>query len=214
MSRAEHERVGETATHVRLSVLALDDDGDFRQFIREALEHDGHDARVAATPEECLAMCRERLPDVLLLDMKMGASSGEETLAEVRRRWPRLCVIVVTGYPSMETMRRTFKQDVYDYIAKPFSWDEMRAALASAATRLRLGGTPLERMRGELGRQVRLARTARGWTLKELSDACGMSLSQISSIERGTNLPSLDALVSIAEAMEVKPSEWLLRAGF
>ncbi|MBL0921873.1 MAG: response regulator, partial [Phycisphaerales bacterium] len=83
-----------------LSTLALDDDPDFREFIREALESEGHEVRIAATPEECYRACEERLPDVLLLDMKMGRHSGEQVLEEVRRRWPRLCVVVVTGYPT------------------------------------------------------------------------------------------------------------------
>lgn len=197
-----------------LSVVALDDDADFRVFLRDALEREGHEVRVAATPEECFAMCEERLPEVLLLDMKMGKHSGEAVLLEVRKRWPRLCVIVVTGYPSLETMRRTFKQDVYDYLAKPFSIEELRGALRGAAESFRLGGMPQDRLRRELGRQARLSRTQRGWTLKELSEASGVSVSQLSSIERGAHMPSLESLLMIAAALEEKPSAWLESAGF
>ncbi len=196
-----------------LSVVALDDDADFRVFLRDALEREGHEVRVAATPEECFAMCEERLPEVLLLDMKMGKHSGEAVLLEVRKRWPRLCVIVVTGYPSLETMRRTFKQDVYDYLAKPFSIEELRGALRGAAESFRLGGMPQDRLRRELGRQARLSRTQRGWTLKELSEASGVSVSQLSSIERGAHMPSLESLLMIAAALEEKPSAWLESAG-
>lgn len=197
-----------------LAIVALDDDADFRMFLRDALERDGHDVRVASTPEECFALCEEALPDVLLLDMKMGKHTGEQALDEVRKRWPRLCVIVVTGYPSLETMRRTFKQDVYDYIAKPFSLDELRASLRGAAESFKLGGLPQDRLRRELGRQVRLARTQRGWTLRELSEASSVSVSQLSSIERGAHLPSLESLLAIADALEGRPSEWLAAAGF
>lgn len=197
-----------------LSVVALDDDADFRVFLRDALEREGHEVRVAATPEECFAMCEERLPEALLLDMKMGKHSGEAVLAEVRKRWPRLCVIVVTGYPSLETMRRTFKQDVYDYLAKPFSIEELRGTLRGAAESFRLGGMPQDRLRRELGRQARLSRTQRGWTLKELSEASGVSVSQLSSIERGAHMPSLESLLMIAAALEEKPSVWLESAGF
>lgn len=197
-----------------LSILALDDDADFRQYIRDALEREGHEVRTAANPDECFAQCEERLPDVLLLDMKMGKHSGEAVLNELRARWPRLCVIVVTGYPSLETMRQTFKQDVYDYIAKPFSMDEMRAALRGAATSFRLGGRPQDRLRVELGRRIRLTRNARGWTLKDLSEASGVSVSQLSSIERGAHMPSLESLLTVAHALESRPSEWLGEAGF
>lgn len=204
----------ETQEAVSLSVLALDDDPDFREFIREALETEGHEVRIAATPDECYAACEERLPDVLLLDMKMGRHSGEETLIELRRRWPRLCVIVVTGYPTLETMRQTFKQDVYDYIAKPFSLAELRSALRGAAASFHLGGRPQDRLRRELGRCIRVARTSRGWTLKELGEAAGLSVSQLSSVERGAHLPSLESLLAIAQALEAQPSAWLADAGF
>jgi len=204
----------ESLEPVSLSVLALDDDPDFREFIREALETEGHEVRIAATPEECYAACEERLPDVLLLDMKMGRHSGEQTLIELRRRWPRLCVIVVTGYPTLETMRQTFKQDVYDYIAKPFSLAELRSALRGAAQSFHLGGRPQDRLRRELGRCIRVARTSRGWTLKELGEAAGLSVSQLSSVERGAHLPSLESLLAIAQALEAHPSAWLADAGF
>lgn len=197
-----------------LSIVALDDDADFREYIRTVLEGEGHEVRTAATAAEFYALCEAALPDVALLDMKMGRDSGEAVLEELRRRWPKLCVIVVTGYPSLDSMRLTFKRDVFDYLAKPFSLDELRRTLAQAAQAYGLGLRPQDRLRHELGRQIRLARTQRAWTLKELSEACGISVSQLSSIERGSHLPSIESLVSIAGALEVKASDWLAAAGF
>ncbi len=197
-----------------LSIVSLDDDADFRSYIASVLSSDGHDVRTAATPDELYRMNEERLPDVVLLDIKMGRHSGEQVLEELRKRWARLCVIVVTGYPSLDTMRRTFKQDVFDYLAKPFSVSDLRNALKQAASAFNLGGRPQDRLRQELGRQVRLARTEKGWTLKELSEASGVSVSQLSSIERGAHTPSLESLLSIAGALETPPSEWMRGAGF
>jgi transcriptional regulator with XRE-family HTH domain len=77
-----------------------------------------------------------------------------------------------------------------------------------------LGSRPLDRLRQSLGRQIRLARTERGWTLKELSEATNVSVSQLSSIERGAHLPSLESLAAIATALQERPSEWLGSAGF
>lgn len=197
-----------------LSIVSLDDDPDFREFITSTLESEGHEVRAVSTPDECFAAIEARTPDALLLDIKMGRYSGEAVLLEIRKRWPKLCVIVVTGYPSLETMRHTFKQDVYDYLEKPFSLDELRAVLRGAATEFNLGGRPQDRLRQELGRQIRMARTQRGWTLKELSEHSTVSVSQLSSIERGAHLPSLESLLAVAEALDVAPSQWLSEAGF
>ncbi len=192
----------------------LDDDEDFLQYIRGVLESLGHEVRAFASPEAFYAACEARLPDVVLLDIKMGPHTGDELLREIRRRWPTLCVIVVTGYPSLDGMRQTFKQDVFDYLAKPFSGEELARCLAQAAASLGLGQRPQDRLRRELGRQIRLARTRRGWTLKDLSEASGVSVSQLSSVERGTHLPSLESLAAIAGALDQRPSAWMDASGF
>ncbi|MBX3357051.1 MAG: response regulator [Phycisphaeraceae bacterium] len=197
-----------------LSIVALDDDADFRQYIRAVLEPSGHDVRTAATPDEFFSACEAHLPDVVLLDIKMGRHNGEAVLQEIRRRWPRQCVVVVTGYPSLDSMRQTFKQDAFDYLAKPFSLQELNKTLGQAVASLGLGRRPQDRLRQELGRQIRLARTEKGWTLKDLSEACGISVSQLSSIERGSHLPSLESLLAVASALDRLPSAWLAAAGF
>lgn len=196
-----------------LSIVALDDDADFRQYIAGVLETDGHDVRTVATGEEFVAACQQRLPELVLLDMKMGHDSGASVLEDLRKRWPKLAVIIVTGYPTLDSMRQTFKQDVFDYLAKPFSILELRRSLAQAASSLNLGQRPQDLLRLELGRQIRLARTDQGLTLKELSEISGVSVSQLSSIERGAHLPSLESLVAIATALQQAPSAWLKSAG-
>lgn len=197
----------------RLRIVTLDDDADFRQYLASQLEELGHEVRTTSTPTELINACQTRIPDVVLLDMKMGPHTGEAVLAELRKRWQNLCVIVLTGYPSMDTMRSTFKLDVFDYIAKPFAMSELERSLAQATTTLGLAQRPEDKLRAELGRQLRLARAERGWTLKELGEASDVSISQLSSIERGAHLPSLESLLAIAIALDRKPSAWLATAG-
>jgi DNA-binding response OmpR family regulator len=214
MSDTETNTGNEIGPTPPLSILALDDDADFLQYIETLLEGEGHNVRTSSTPEAFFKEAEASLPDVVLLDIKMGRFSGEDVLAEIRRRWTRLCVIVVTGYPSLDSMRLTFKQDVFDYLAKPFSLAELRRVLAQASSSLGLGQRPQDRLRHELGRRIRLARTEHGWTLRDLSDASGVSVSQLSSIERGAHLPSVESLLAVALALQQKPSAWLEAAGF
>ncbi|MHC4976740.1 MAG: helix-turn-helix domain-containing protein [Planctomycetota bacterium] len=197
-----------------LSIVSLDDDPDYAVYIQGVLEDEGHESRVASSQQECLELCSLSLPDILLLDIKMGAESGEVVLEKIRERWPGLCVIVVTGYPTMETMRRTFKQDVFDYLAKPFSVEELRKVLTQASEAFDLGHRPQDRLRLELGKRIRLARTHRGWTLRELSDESGVSVSQLSSVERGAHMPSIESLLAVAQALRAKPSAWFEESGF
>lgn len=219
-SRSEQPAVEAADAAPSLSIVALDDDPDFRQYIQHVLSSDGHLVRLAANSAEFFSLCEQALPEVVLLDMKMGRESGESVLEELRRRWPRMCVIVVTGYPSLDSMRQTLKRDggwgVFDYLAKPFSIADLRRSLAQAAAThgLGAGGRPQDRLRIELGKCIRLARNQRGWTLKDLSESSGISVSQLSSIERGSHTPSLESLLDIATALDQKPSAWFATSGF
>ncbi len=199
---------------VALRVFALDDDADFREFLEGLLTADGHEAFTFADPNDLFDACDRDVPDVVLLDLKMGDHSGQDVLETIRERWPRMCVIMITGYPSLDSMRETFRKEVFDYIPKPFGVEDLRKSLGSAVEELGLGQRPLDRLRTSLGRQIRLARTERGWTLRRLSESSGVSVSQLSSIERGTHLPSVESLTSIAQALGSAPSEWFSAAGF
>ena len=64
-------------------------------------------------------------------------------------------------------------------------------------------------MRDQLGRRIKVLRVERGWSLKELAGSSGISVSQLSSIERGAHMPSMESLLALCTALEVKPSELL-----
>lgn len=203
-----------TTTPPSLSIVALDDDADFREYLTGLLADGGHEVLAVATPAELYKACESQLPEVVLLDINMGKTRGEDVLAELRSRWERLCVIVLTGHPTMDSMRQTFKKQIFDYVTKPFEPAELRRVLAQAAAEYSLGVRPQDKLRAALGRQIRLARSARDWTLKDLNEASGVSVSQLSSIERGAHLPSLESLLAIAQALDALPSEWLAGAEF
>ncbi len=149
------------------------------------------------------------MPDIVLLDMKMGASSGEQVVEMLLARWPELCIIIITGYPSLESMRATFRLRVFDYLAKPFSISQLRQALGNAIEKFSLGRTAQDRLRERLGHRIKLLRVERDWSLKDLAAMTKLSVSQISSIERGANLPSIESLLSICHAFGRRPSELL-----
>lgn len=198
-----------------IDVAVLDDDRDFLTYIEDLLSDEGQYAvRVFERAEELFEAAEERRPEIVLLDMKMGRTHGEEVLEKLMQRWPELCVIIVTGYPSLEDMRATFKKNVFDYLAKPFTLNQLRQVLANAAERYGLGRALTGRLREKLGQRIRVLRAERGWSLKELAAATRLSVSQISSIERGANLPSMESLLAISRAFGLKPSQILASIEF
>ncbi|MGC2656801.1 MAG: response regulator [Bryobacteraceae bacterium] len=198
-----------------IEIAVLDDDLDFRNYVEDFLRDEGrYSVRSFAHPDELFAGAEFRLPDIVLLDMKMGQATGEKVIEQLLGRWPELCIIVVTGYPSLEDMRATFKLRVFDYIAKPFSIAQLRQTLQNAVEKFSLGRTAQDRLRERLGHRIKLLRVERDWSLKDLAAATRLSVSQISSIERGANLPSIESLLAICRAFARKPSEILASIDF
>lgn len=196
-------------------IVVLDDDLDFRNYIEDFLKDESvYTVRTFAQPEALFGGCEDRLPDIVLLDMKMGEVTGDKVLEQLLARWPGLCVIIITGYPSLEDMRATFKLKVFDYLAKPFSLAQLRQVLKNAVEAFGLGRSPQDRLRERLGHGIKMLRVQRDWSLKDLATHTRLSVSQISAIERGTNLPSIESLLAICKAFDKKPSEILAGIDF
>lgn len=199
-----------TSGQAQVEVYVLDDDSDFRNYMEDALKDEGvYAVRCFAHPDDLYAACEQRVPDILLLDMKMGEFKGDKVLEQLLGLYPNLCVIIITGYPSMEDMRATFKLKVFDYISKPFSLAQLRQTLKNAVEKFGLGRTLQDRLRERLGHRIKLLRVERDWSLKDLAAATRLSVSQISSIERGANMPSIESLLAICRAFGKMPSEVL-----
>src|SRR5437588_10409745 len=111
-------------------------------------------------------------------------------------------------------MMATFKILVFDYLPKPFSLVQLRQILQNAVIQFGLGRTLQDRLREKLGHRIKLLRVERDWSLRDLASATKLSVSQISSIERGANLPSIESFLAICRAFEKKPSEVLSSIGF
>jgi CheY-like chemotaxis protein len=215
----------EPALAPHLNIVALDDDDDFRQYLSGILETDGHELRAVATPDAFFTACEERLPDIVLLDIKMGRYSGEDVLVQIRNRWPKLGVVVVTGYPSLEGMRQTFKQDAFDYLAKPFSLAELRRTLAQAAASLGLGRRPEDRLRAEGFQVVGLEQATHSEPLFDFrfaartvlvvgNERTGLTDEELARLDRVAEIPmaglphSLNAATSAAIAVYEYCRQW------
>jgi FixJ family two-component response regulator len=198
-----------------IDIAVLDDDLDFVHYLEDFLkEEELYRVRTFTHPVDLLASCDQRKPDIVLLDMKMGPFKGEEVIQQLQERYRDLCIIVLTGYPSLEDMRATFKRKVFDYLAKPFSLSQLRQTLKNAVETHDLGRSPHARLRDRLGHRLKLLRVERNWSLKDLAGMTGVSVSQLSSIERGTHLPSMESLLALCQALEVKPSDLLMSIDF
>jgi len=207
--------VAPAAAKSLVDIAVLDDDLDFIHYVEDFLKGEGiYQVRAFTHPDDLYLACQERRPEIVLLDMKMGPFRGDQVLERLQELHSEICIIVVTGYPSLEDMRATFKRKVFDYLAKPFSLAQMRQTLRNAIETYALGHTPTERLRDRLGRRIKMLRVEQSWSLKDLAGRTGISVSQLSSIERGAHMPSMESLLGLCQAFELRPSELLAAIEF
>jgi putative two-component system response regulator len=111
------------------TVLVIDDDEQIRRLIVGLLRPMGHVIEEAASAEEASEKLREAPPDLVLLDMQMPGRSGYEVLAEIRADpHTRLVpVVMITGAATHERKLKAIEAGVTDFIAKPFSPEELSA---------------------------------------------------------------------------------------
>jgi two-component system, sensor histidine kinase and response regulator len=130
-----------------LRVLVTDDEPGMRRGVARALKDFavsladlGGDVRFeveeAVTGEEALAKIESRPPDILLLDYKLPGLSGLDVLDRVQGRGADMLTIMMTAYASLETAVSAIKHGAYDFLAKPFTPDELKIAVRKAAGRL------------------------------------------------------------------------------
>ena len=113
----------------------------------------GFTVEQAESGERALEIIAARQPDILLLDHKMPGISGLEVLDQIARTPTEMLTIMITAYASIETAVTATKRGAYDFLAKPFTPDELKAAIRKAAHRILLGKQA--RKLAEEKRQVR-----------------------------------------------------------
>jgi two-component system, sensor histidine kinase and response regulator len=126
---------------------------DFRVLVPDVHEEVKFVVDQAETGEEALEKIKVRAPDILLLDHKLPGISGLDVLDRIGGMKLDLLTIMITAYASIETAVVATKRGAYDFLAKPFTPDELKSTLRKAAIRVVLAKQA--RKLAEEKRQVR-----------------------------------------------------------
>jgi len=100
-------------------VLLVDDEAEFLRSVTPALRRRGMEVSTAGSGQEGLDVLAETVVDVVVLDMKMPGMSGMQALKAIKKEWPLVEVVVLTGHPSLETAVEAVKNGAYDFLMKP-----------------------------------------------------------------------------------------------
>jgi DNA-binding response OmpR family regulator len=114
------------------NILIVDDEVNIRHGLRAVLAKEGHKIQEAASAEEALSLLATFPCEVAIVDIRMPGMSGTELLATVRKRWPDIAVILLTGQGTMSTAIAALKEGAHDYLLKPSQPEAIRQAVAEA----------------------------------------------------------------------------------
>ncbi len=114
------------------SILVVDDELLIRDLLYDFFHGQGWDIAVAESAHKALEILRSRKVDLVLTDVKMPRMDGLELTTEIRDAYPDLPVVLMTGYPSVESAVAALRQRVTDYITKPFNINRLYKVVEAA----------------------------------------------------------------------------------
>ncbi|MFH0812647.1 MAG: response regulator, partial [Pseudomonadota bacterium] len=106
-------------------ILIVDDDFHLRQSFEKLLAEEGHEVFAASTGEAGIAMTRDQVLDLVIMDMRLPGMDGLKAFKVIREVEPKLPVIVMTAFGTTETAIEATKLGAFDYVLKPFEIPEM-----------------------------------------------------------------------------------------
>jgi len=112
-------------------ILVVDDDPGLSEVLALLLDREGYVVENAGTVKAAF----ERLganPDLVITDLKLPDGTGLDVIAGVRARRPRLPIIMITSYSSMESAIEALRAGASDYVIKPFKNEELLRAISRA----------------------------------------------------------------------------------
>ncbi len=116
------------------SILAVEDDNDLREFLKEILSDHGYLVQTASRGVEALNIIKKTEPDLIVLDLGLPDIDGENVCAQIKKDHRNLPIIILTAKDGVSNIVRGLDLGADDYMAKPFDGDEL---LARIKTRLR-----------------------------------------------------------------------------
>jgi len=118
-----------------MNILVIDDEEIMRNMISDVLTASGYRVWTASNGEEAIEKLKEAEFGIVITDIRMPAMDGVEVTRKLKKINSDICVIVITGYASIDSAIAVLKEGAYDYITKPFNIDEIRIVVGRAAER-------------------------------------------------------------------------------
>ena len=191
-----------------IRILIVDDDPATCAVIQAALSN--RDFIIDTVSDPMLVdsvLARKSHYHLIIMDYVIPGLDADQVFAWIRDNQPEANIVVVTGYPSVDSALNCLRARTYDYLTKPFQVDQLREIVIRCLESKGLLRMTEDALREALGTAIRERRKSLGFTLSNVSEKTGVSLGYLSQIELGKNSASIETLYRICLALGIKMSE-------
>ena len=185
-------------------ILVLDDDAGVARVVENALARKNFQIDVITDPVLMETTLREKVYDIVILDYVIPGLESERLLGCIREYQRDASVIVITGFPSMDSAVNCLRAGTFDYLTKPFQVAQLQRVVRRCLEKKGLLRMSEEALRESLGAAIRERRKALGLTLAQMAQRTNVSLGYLSQIELGKNSASIETLYRISLGLGVK----------
>ena len=200
--------ISELQSSGEIRLLILDDDPATCAVIQAALANRDFQIDVVSDPTAVEAvLSRKNHYHLIIMDYVIPGLEPDQVFGWVRDNQSDANIVVVTGYPSVDSALNCLRARTYDYVTKPFQVDQLREIVIRCLESKGLLRMTEEALRESLGSAIRERRKSLGFTLSNVSERTGVSLGYLSQIELGKNSASIETLYRICLALGIKMSE-------
>ena len=110
-------------------ILVMEDEATVAKGLELSLSEEGYRVALAATGHDAIATFANKTFDLLVADLRLPDMDGMDVIKTVKEKWPDTQVVVITGYSSVNSVISAMKLGAYDYLAKPFTEEQIKESV-------------------------------------------------------------------------------------
>jgi len=119
-------------------ILIIDDEARVRDSLKVLLSNEGFNIQTGCNGREAIECLNKDSYDIVLLDMIMPDMNGHQVMDYIKGQYPDIMIIIMTGHASIDSAVESLKKGAYDYLRKPFDFEELLARVKNTINQIKL----------------------------------------------------------------------------
>ncbi len=187
-----------------IRILVIDDQKELCLFIKEKLSSCGWEVIYFTDEQKAIEQFKPDYFTIVIIDLKLPTINGLEVFKKIKEIDSHVGIIILTGYPSIDSALVTLKSGAFDYLKKPLDIEHLKNSIKKQLSHMGIIENVTSKVNTQIGKLIKKYRKDKDWTLAQLSQHTNLSKSLISQLEHARNSASVMTLYKISHALGIK----------